>query len=199
MRLSTLALVGCVGCAGDLRRDFPFDGELPDGVFVVHEDEPAATVTRVDASNKTAWVYLDLDTREQVSASAAAGQPEWDLAFQRFRIVSNGGVSGSGQTEVAALLDTGFDDVARAPREGYVTDRPDGPDANEDVDSAFLEGDGWYAYDGLAHKLSPRNNVYVVHTDRGRYFKLRLLSYYDDAGAAGHLSFRWAQVQAPLP
>lgn len=196
-RLAALLAAASTACAADLREDFPFDGELPGGTYLVHEARGDQTLTRLDASRDTAWVYLDLDTGEQVPAAMAAGDGEWDLAFQRFRIISNGGVSGVGQTTVAALVGTELEAVSQAPRDGYWADQPDGPDANEDVDSAFLVNEGWYRYDLLAHKLSPRDNVYVVRTGRGAYFKLRLLSYYDQAGSAARLSLLWAQLSPP--
>src|SRR5262249_33252989 len=88
----SLALVTQGACAPDLREEFPFDGELPPGQRVRHEEQTdGALLTRVDASAKEALVYLDLDTRAELDAGTALETQAWDLAFQRFKIVSNGG------------------------------------------------------------------------------------------------------------
>lgn len=198
-RHAGLAVLLLLGCAPDLRDDFPFDGELPDGSYIVNEDAgEGATITHVDATHKESWVYFDLDTQQEVPASQAIGSTEWDLAFQRFKIISNGGVSGPGPVEVAALPDADFAGLTQAPKEGYLRDAPDGDDGNQDVDSAFLIGDGWYAYDLLAHKVLPRPIVYVVHTDRA-YFKLQLLAYYDEAGTAARPTLKWSPLAPRAP
>jgi hypothetical protein len=196
-RLASLCLLAA--CAPDLREDFPFDGEAAPGRHVTHEEQEGGVVrTQVDASQKEVSIYLDLDAREELSAAQALEGQAWDLAFQRFKVTSNGGVSGPGEAAVAALPGADFAALTRAPApDTFQRDAADGPDANGEVDSAFLLEDGWYRYDLLQHKLSPRPVVYVVRTTRGRFFKLELLGYYDAAGTAGVLTFRWAEVEPP--
>ncbi|MCI0574155.1 MAG: hypothetical protein L0Y66_25775, partial [Myxococcaceae bacterium] len=59
-------------CAPDLRDDFPFDGERPSGPRVSHEElGDGSSLTHVDASDKGAWVYLDLDTRAELDTPTA--------------------------------------------------------------------------------------------------------------------------------
>ncbi len=186
------------GCAPDLRDDFPFDGEQPGGNRVAHEDAgDGVRKTKVDASSKEAWTYLDLDGPAELSVDEALETQAWDLAFQRFKIITNSGVSGPGAVGVVALGGGSFEALTAAPKQGYLPDRPDGNDANGDVDSVFLEGDGWYAYDLIKHRLAVNPVLYVVQSGEGRYFKLQMLGYYDDAGTAGVLTFRWAEVPAP--
>lgn len=185
------------GCGRDLRDDFPFDGELPDGVYVTFTPEQTELWNvEVDATHKESWVYVDMIQQQDVKASEAVGQNTWDLGFQRFKIVANSGVDGSGETEVAALEGGDFDAITTAPATGYLRDAADGPDSNGDVDSAFLKDDGWYSYSLTQHKLAARDVLYVVHT-RGQYFAMKMLSYYDAAGTGGKLSFRWKKIAAP--
>ncbi len=197
-RIQLLLLALC-SCAPDLRSEFPFDGELPAGSYVSHEDQAdGTTLTRVDASQKQSWVYLDLDARAQLSASEAIVSPVWDLAFQRFKIISNGGVSGPAGVEVAVLEGVDFAALSQAPASGYRQDAPDSADdADQDLDSPFLRSGGWYFYDLLKHRLIARNVTYVVHAPSGAYWKLQLIDYYDQHGSAAQLSFRWGPVQAP--
>jgi hypothetical protein len=203
MRLSRLvASVTCLllsACAPDLREDYPFDGAVPsDGESRVtfEPNGDGTTTSRVDATRKEIFVYVDLDDAREIPGTEAVGTGEWDLAFQRFKIISNSGVSGVGGVEVAVLPGQDFGALTHAPSAGYQHDAPDGPDGNSDVDSAFLVDDGWYVYDLSVHKVAPRNNVYVVHTARG-FYKLKLLAYYDQAGTGAKVSFQWGPVAAP--
>lgn len=185
-------------CAPNLDEEFPFDGALPAGERIIHEElGEGVTQTRVDASAKEAWIYFDLDAKKELTADQAFESNAWDLAFQRFKIITNSGVSGTSEMGTAVIEGGDFDALLSAPAAEYLQDRSDGPDANAEVDSPFLEGDGWYAYDLSQHRLAPRDVLYVVRTAEGAHFAIQLLAYYDDAGTAGHLRFRWKPLTAP--
>ena len=199
MNLRTLlpALALLTACAPDLREDFPFDGELPPGTYATFAPRADGSFdVNIEATAKESWVYVDMLQQKDVPASEAVGTTAWHFAFQRFKILTNSGVSGPGGVETLALPGQAFDPLTVAPATGYVADRADGPDGNADVDSAFLEGDGWYAYDLSVHKVLPRDVTYVVHLQDG-YFKMRLENYYARAGTAGTLLFRWAPLAPP--
>jgi hypothetical protein len=182
--------LGSLGCAEDLQID---DAETPSATVSTDAAGENAFTTRIDASDETAWVYFSFVSRAQVIPVDPANSVEWDLGFQRFHIISNGGVSGIGGAAVAILADS-FDAVVTAPSEGYIPDQPDSDDSDTVANSAFEDGDGWYAYDEATNRLSPRGNVYVVQTARGAHYKLSLLDYYDEAGSSGHPSFSWAEL-----
>jgi hypothetical protein len=189
--VTLLLLVAVAGCAEDLALD-EAEGEtqtiatepLADGGFT----------TRVDASASDTWVYFSFVSGAQVIPLDPQDSSDWDLGFQRFHIITNGGASGSGGASVATLADQAFADVVAAPAEGYVADEPDSDDSDTLVDSAFETGDGWYAYDEMTNRLSPRPIVYVIRTARGAHYKLSILDYYDDAGSSGHPTFSWAEL-----
>src|SRR5262245_43792952 len=109
-------------CGDDLEaRDDP--QEIPSDNTTQHEKYGEVTLTRGDASAEGEWVHLDIDTGKEVAETGA-----WDLAFQRFHIISNGGVSGSAGVEVAALDGATFDGVQNAPTAGFIADAADGAD-----------------------------------------------------------------------
>jgi len=192
-----VALLAVSACAPNLQEDFPFDGELPPGTYATFADAGDGSDTvNIEATAKEAWVYVDMAGKKDVPASESVGTTAWHLAFQRFKIMTNSGVSGPGSVEVAALPGQDFDALTQAPGGGYSQDRADGPDGNADLDSPFLEGDGWYLYDLSVHKVTPRDITWVVHLPEG-YFKMRLLDYYARAGTAGTLKFRWAPLLPP--
>ncbi len=156
----------------------------------------SSLVTTVDATRSGEWVYVDLDRGER----AAEGMTGWDLAFQRFNIQSNGGVSGAGGVEVARLTGTTFEAVREAPASGWLRDAAPRtgvmgmPGAPVLPDFAFSQQDGWYGYDMTTHQVTPRDVVYVVRTTERRVVKLRLTAYYSAAGTGGYPTFRWATL-----
>ncbi len=189
-------------CADDLRDDSAgADAAAGSEERVVHTDNgDGTTTTVVDATDATAWIYLDVAARAEASPADPASSTEWDLGFQRFHIKLNGGVSGPGDVEVAVLPGADFDAMVDAPAGAYVTDAPDGDDDGTDVDLALSTGDAaWFDYDPATHVLSPRDQVYAVRLVSGDYIKLRVVDYYDDAGTGGHMSLRWGAIAPPAP
>lgn len=202
-RLACFALVvGAAACAPDLRCDFPFDGDRgcagqdagPEGPKIsLHFDSDAGVRdVVVDATSKTARVYLDLDADAEQSVDQALATNAWDLAFRRDNVASNGGsaTDNPGSVAIAVLKDVGFDGLTQAPAAGY---RQDGAQTvlNE------VEG-GWYVYDLSVHRLTARADLtYVVRTGAGAYFKLKFSSYYDEAGSPARISLRYQRIAAP--
>lgn len=188
---AALALFLWAGCADDLVVERTDD--VPEAV--VTESGSAGTfTTRIDASDMLAWRYFSFATAGEVSPADPASSPDWDLAFQRFHVLSNGGVSGSGGTAIAIVPNQTLAALTSAPADGYIEDQPDGDDDDSVAESAFSSGDGWYAYDTATNRLSPYPNVYVVRTGSGASYKLAISDYYDAAGTSGHPSFEWSEL-----
>ncbi|MBX7114791.1 MAG: HmuY family protein [Myxococcaceae bacterium] len=183
--------VGMAGCAPDLIKDYPFDGELSGtGHFTAEAQGDGTTLSFVDATNKEGFVYVDLDKAEELSTGDALDKNTWELSFQRFTITLNGGGGGLGNVEAAVLLNADFDALTQAPADGY---RKDG---SEGVFTA-VEG-GWYYYDLGKHKLTAKTELtYVIHSTDDAYFKLQMVGYYDAAGTPANPSFRWAKIAPP--
>jgi hypothetical protein len=180
------------GCAPDLRQDHPFDGEAPSGPLVeVTPQEDGSQLALIDATNKSAQVFFDIDEGRELKTDEALDTNAWDLAFQRYTITMNGGGGNpTGSVKVAVLEGGSWDALTSAPAEGYQQD------ASEPVFNG-VEG-GWYFYDITQHRLVSREELlYVVHSSSGRYFKLQLLSYYDGAGTPARLSLRYQPLPAP--
>jgi hypothetical protein len=187
--MSSCALLA--GCADDLKVDAT---EVGSQAAVTDPAMDGTFTTQVDATDPETWIYFSFESGSQVTPSDPASSAEWDLGFQRFHIISNGGVSGTGGAAIAVVSDQPFDAVSVPPSEGYLTDQPDNDDDDTAVNSAFESGDGWYDYDPATNRLSPYPNVYVVQTPSGAHFKLEILDYYDSAGSSGHPTFAWAAL-----
>lgn len=191
-QLWTAALITSLllGCAEDLKTSGG-DGEA--GAPITHVEHADGTrTTTVNATSEEAWLYLDLDTGQTLEE----GAPGWDVAFQRYRIKSNGGISGDGGVQVAARWFQAFEDVTEAPAKGYVVDAEDSDDEDVDPDFAFLGPDPWYLY-GEGHIVSPADVTYVVQTTEMGWVKVRMLAYYNDVGSAGYPKFQWGPVDPP--
>jgi hypothetical protein len=151
-------------------------GRPVDGVFV--ED----TVT-LDARDGSRWIYFDLSRGRTVDGRV---DPDWDLAVQRFHIVTNGGPGYPGEAGALAL-EAPWDEVRVAPDSGYETTsgRLDAGPINPALER-------WYEYSFFAHTLVPLPLTYVLRTGEGRYAKLRIVSYYCTGGRPGCLTLRYA-------
>ncbi|MCP4918499.1 MAG: hypothetical protein GY913_16465 [Proteobacteria bacterium] len=148
---------------------------------------------RLDTTDYEAWLYLDLESRELVDITGPLTSDGWDLAFQRYTVKLNGGVSGGGEVEAAELLGQTLEDLVQAPVDGWVTDAAD---ADEDGVPEYALAT-WYDYDSATHLLSAADKSYALRSVEGGYFALQFDSYYDDAGSPGHVSFRVSSVASP--
>ncbi len=168
-----------------------------EGDAFTHDEKDEVSTTTVNATCEEEWVYLNLSDKTSVSPNNPEDSQEWDLAFQRFKIKSNGGISGTGNVQVAVVTNTDFNELEEAPSSGYLTDAEDSDDEDEDPDYPFLAPNAWYSYDEDTHILTPKDQIYVVQSISGDYFKIQLVEYYDDAGTSGYPQFNWASVAAP--
>lgn len=211
-----LVLALCaLGCAGKLRpredevgldagtRDAAVSDEdienpsgypVRSGKFRNVEQSDGSVITQVDAIEDTEWQQFDLD-----NAVSADDEKAWDIAFSRFKIRTNGGVTGPGGVYVAALPEQDFDPLTKAPNEGFAADRADSDeDTDSDPDNVFNSGDeDWYDYNVMRHELSPKDITYVIASTERRFFKLRIDQYYDAAGTPAKMKVHWKQIDAP--
>lgn len=180
--LLLLALPACLPDISDTLRPGPKGG----GDTVTVDTASGAAALVIDATSYTEWVALDLDLPELTEESGET----WDLAFLRFEIKSNGGISGDGGVEAVPVPGADFDSLTEAPIDGW---RTDAPDANEDDIPEYALID-WYVYDYDTHLLSAVDQVWVIRTTEGVLFKLAFDSYYDSNGTPARISLRFAPL-----
>jgi HmuY protein len=129
------------------------------------------------------WTFFDFSRGSVVEVPHQFGV-DWDLAFQRHKIVANGGATNpKGKGAILNLGGVAFDELLEAPPEGYVEDTIASINA-ETLTTENLAIKAWYHYNFLTHVLRAKSNVYVIRTADGKYAKLRLVSYYCDGGQA---------------
>jgi hypothetical protein len=135
----------------------------------------------IDASAPETWHFFDFSRGSRVEGPA---ELEWDIAFRRFNIATNGGDGFGGRGGAIDLGEVAFDSVSRVPADGYQAS-----DARRDTVNAAFEG--WYDYGFTSHLLMPEPRVYALRTADGRYAKLEILSYYCPGAMPGCLTFRY--------
>ncbi len=205
--LLTLLALGCAPCllerTGRSCEDWPpveetggeetADTAPPEPKVLSTDLGGGVTETWVDATAYLEFVYLSLETGEEVAVTDPLAQTDWDLGFERYLAPSNGGVSGPGGLEAVALEGEDFDALSQAPAEGYVSDAADDEDENDTPEYALGE---WFDYTTENHTLTPRDVVYVLHV-RDLYYKLRFVDYYDEAGSPAYITLHWAVISGP--
>lgn len=139
----------------------------------------------VDASAHDEWVYFDF-SRASVVVVDHRGSLDWDIAFQRHRMLTNGGATNPlGQGGVLDLGPQSMDRAFEVPAEGYITDQRKGDAGRNRV----LES--WYNYSWTSHVLRPAGSTYAIRTADGKYAVLLFLGYYCPGGRPGCVTFRF--------
>lgn len=180
--LAGLALATVLLVAGSLRRpEVPTFELTTPAPREVGDSLVGPRVYTLDASDPERWVFFDFSRGSVVSDP---GPGEWDLAFNRFSVIANGGPAFEGEGGVVDLGEIPFDSVTVAPAGGYETTR-----GGRDSVNAGLER--WYDYSFTSHVLSSRGHVYVVRTADGRHARLRFLGYYCPGARPACVTFEY--------
>lgn len=171
----------------------------PVGNYVVTPPHPMEVGERLvgpvlytlDARASDQWSYFDI-SRGSVVEVPHQFSVDWDLAFQRHRILANGGATNpKGKGAILNLGEVPFEGVTAAPTQGYVEDSI-ASITSESLTTENLAMKAWYRYNILTHILRPKPNVYVIRTADGKYAKMHLLSYYCGGGeASGCFTFEY--------
>lgn len=125
----------------------------------------------------------------EISDEEAFESMDWDIAFQRFVVRLNSGVSGPSCVSAArTAASTDFDDLDSVPDDvTFNTEEYFDPDADCELqpDGSGLGSPGvvlqnYWEYPGC---VKMTGNVYVVRRADGRHVKLQVLAYYEDQDA----------------
>jgi len=130
-------------------------------------------VVMINASSENDWVYFDF-SRGGVVKIQDQTSLEWDLAFRRSKVISNGGATN--KFGKAGLVDLGnsteFNQIPEAPLNNYIQDSAT---RTETENPTLLK---WYRYNYLTHKLTPKSNTYAVKTADEKFAKIKFLNFY---------------------
>ncbi len=180
--IGLLVVAAVIFVASSLRRSAPLTS-YP--VSVVDPQEVGdrlvgPSVITVDGRGDTP-TFFDFSTGSVVESPEPLG---WDLSFQRFAILANGGPGLAGQGGILDLGITSLDSLTAVPTGGYSVNT-----AGSETSNAATER--WYDYSWTSHLLSPKPNVFAVRTADSRYAVFEILSYYCPGAQAGCTTIRY--------
>lgn len=137
----------------------------------------------VDARSADDWVYFDFSRGSVVEVSDRTSL-DWDIAFKRHRMITNGGATNeSGRSRVLTLARSQV--PLDLPKEGWVADERPGDEPR----NRALED--WYEYSWLSHILEPADRDYAIRTADGKIAIVRFLSYYCPGARSGCITFSY--------
>jgi hypothetical protein len=180
-----------------------------DGAFLHHVDATAGGRAPTES-----FVYArfgdDGLTKVEVDDEAAFESTDWHIAFRRFVVRVNSGVSGPGSVTVARTAPgTDFESLDAVPAdlmfrdEAYFTETCEYVSDGSGIGSPATALASFWTYAGC---VSMTGNVYVIALPSGRHVKLEVVSYYSpevqatcqesntisSPSGAGNLRIRWA-------
>jgi len=142
-------------------------------------------IVTVNASSEKEYVYFNFSNGKPVKIHDSSSL-EWDLAFRRSKIITNGGASSKlGKAGLIDLGPLGFDMVTEVPKDNYVVDVSTRTDTENPV---ILKP---YSYNYLTHKLKAKQNVYAARTADNKFAKFQLLDFYCDNKEVGCITIQF--------
>ena len=177
-----------------------------------NQEEVSITKTCIRATNAVDWVYYKLSSKSAVAIPSPTTSTNWDLAFKRYRIKLNGGVSGPGSASLLTVSGvSSFDSANQANSGTYLNDQnfstshtsTSACHTTDGINYAFLNDftgsvkNCWFTYSLSTHTLSPKDQYYFFTDAGGSYYKLKITNYYSESGTSGYISFDWAKVSNP--
>jgi hypothetical protein len=158
-----------------------------------------AQTFEVNSSGSTVWKYFSFANNDTVTIADPSNSTGWDLAFQRYRIKTNGGKSGSGSGSAANSYQkgqAGFDSLK------IVSDTATFA-KDDSISIAIQQGYAYYVVNPVLYtwfilefategtQIVPADRIYIVKTGTGKYAKIWFKSYYSPENISGYVTFQY--------
>jgi hypothetical protein len=153
----------------------------------------------INSTGSTTWKYFSFTTNDTVTVTDPANSTAWDLAFQRYRIKTNGGLSGNGSGSAANSFkkgQTGYDALTVVPDTTTFA-------ADVSISIAVQQGYATYVVNPALYtwfslefatqgtQIVPSDYIYIVKTASGKYAKVWFKSYYSATNLSGYVTFQY--------
>jgi heme-binding HmuY-like protein len=156
--------------------DFETVALPPKKLNLINTTNPTLTI---DATSKDRWTLVSFASGKTFHVNDLDEQKDeldrldWDLGFQRTKIVTNSGVTNpKGKVGAVNLGPVDFDSILEVPETDFIQDsRSFGSRVNKALN-------GWYNYRTRTHNIESKKNVYIVKTSDNNFLKMRILNYY---------------------
>ena len=158
------------------------------GQAVAVAGQPASVVQyTADARSRSEWVYFSFAQGAAVSTSQDA--LDWDIAFRRTDVLTNGGETNPQGPGGAVDLGKMPIEEATGPDTGFAQDRTH---EERGLENPALHS--WYNYDWTSHIITSKDHAYALRTADGQIVLLRFVSYYCDDGASGCVTVQYKRA-----
>ncbi|MEC7641569.1 MAG: HmuY family protein [Nitrospinota bacterium] len=157
--------------------------EATQAVYVKNILAPQSVL--INASSDKDWVFFDFSRGSKVDIHDPTSL-EWDLAFRRGKVITNGGATNRfGAAGVQDLGEVDFETLTEAPPDSYIQDSA----TRTETENKILNK--WYKYNYITHKLTAKKNVFAVRTAKGKYAKVQFLNFYCANKETGCIKMRY--------
>jgi hypothetical protein len=175
------------------------------------DDGPASTENKtlsLYTNDYTIWHYFSFEADSVIGTGSAdptdsddaswKQRTDWDIAFQRYTIRTNSGVSGTGEGGMLEASETDFNLVLEAPSTGYTVDNSLDIRLTPAMPPVFISSTGnsvcadWASYNHDEGAWVFAEKVFIVKTADGKYAKIWLKSFLDDDDVPGTITMEYA-------
>src|SRR5450759_67356 len=158
-----------------------------------------AQTFEINSTGSTTWKYFSFASNDTLTIADPASSTAWDLAFQRYRIKTNGGLSGSGSGSAANSYQkgqTGFDALKVVPDTTTFAQDASISIAVQQGYATYVVNPSLYTWFSLEFatqgtQIVPTDYIYIVKTGTGKYVKVWFKSYYSTTNLSGYVTFQY--------
>lgn len=153
----------------------------------------------INSTKSNRWTYFSFTENDTVPVTDPMTSSDWDLAFQRYRIKTNGGLSGNGQGCAANSFkkqQNGFDGLRVVPdTTTFFSDTSVQIAVQQGYATYILNPElySWFSMEFAAAgtQIVPTDNIYIVKTATGKYAKVWFKSYYSTTNVSGYITVQY--------
>ncbi len=149
-------------------------------------DTEVKDIKFIDVTSYTEWTYFSFSEGKVVEVEDFANSLDWDIAFHRADVRTNGGASGKGKGEALDSGVTDWDKVTAIPTDGFVKDEV-GPITIAFTGTGTEEDD--QPFSPPVYTLS--NSIYIVKSADGKVVKIHFYDNNNEKDKNGAVSFRY--------
>ena len=150
----------------------------------------------LDATAYDRWVYFSFADTQVVEVTDFKTSYGWDIAFHRYDVRLNCGISGPGKggSYDAGVID--FESLLEVPENGYSLNDSIGIIA-ESGNWVYTNVPGdtvlstWLTFAGPPPTYTINDNIYAIKTADGKYAKIWLKDYYNDNSETGYVTMKY--------
>lgn len=175
--------------------------ELPEQTYKTDVKSGEYTLSKATHKGED-WIYFSFITQSEVSGIDHSNYKDldtWDIAFNRFNVRTNSGISTNniGQGGAYDTQSTDWASVMEAPGNNYIVDDTiqilESDTTYEYMNSTgSVELNKWLEFSGPPPVYTMSDHIYIVKTAKSKYAKIWLKSYHSDADESGHITFKYA-------